>query len=105
MLVAKNLNNYSGGTDELWPFCGEVVEINGLFTEHQGVRFFQVQNVRPPGGEWLKATRYAQAWSERSGKPASLVGNWQDHDDRVQEIIERDGHLGLGPEADQEYFK
>ncbi len=105
VLVAKNLNNYSGASDELWPFCGEVIEINGLFTEHQGVRFFQVQNVREPGGDWLKATRFAQAWAERSEKPVSLAGNWQDHDERVQEIIDRDGRLGLGPEADQEYFK
>jgi len=103
ILVAKNLNNYSGGTDELLEFCAQPVEVNGLFTNHQGVRFFQVQNVRAPGGQWRKATRYLEAWSERSGKPAS--GRWYANDDRVREILERDGRLGLGLEADQEYFK
>ena len=105
VLVAKNLNNYSGGVDELLPFCGQLVDVNGLFTEHQGVRFFQVQNVRSPGGAWVKATRYAQAWAERSGKAPSLAGSWEVHDDRIKEVLERDGRLGLGPEADQEYFK
>jgi len=102
VLVSKNLNNYSGGADELSPFCNQNVTINGLFTEHQGVRFFQVQNIRPPGGSWQRANRYLQAWSERSGKPPS--NDWQDQDERVREIIERDGRLGLGPDADDEYF-
>ncbi len=105
VLVAKNLNNYSGAVDELWPLCGNIVDVNGLFTEHQGVRFFQVQNIRAPGGEWQKATRYLQAWSERSGKPLSVANNWQDHDERIQAVLDRDGRLGLGPNADQEFFK
>jgi len=105
VLVSKNLNNYSGAADELWQYCGQIVDINGLFTDHKGVRFFQVQNVRAPGGQWQKATRYLQAWAERSGKSASLAGNWEEHDDRVQSIIERDGRLGLGQAADEEYFK
>lgn len=104
VLVAKNLTNYTGAADELWQYCGQVVELNGLFTAHNDVRFFQVQNVRPPGGEWQKATRFLQAWAERTGKSLALAPNWQSHDDRVQEIIERDGILGLGQQADDEYF-
>lgn len=105
VLAAKNLNFYSGAVDELWPFCAETVEVNGLFTEHQGVKFFQVQNVRQPGGKWLKATRYLQAWSERTGQPLSVASRWYNNDDRVKTILERDGRLGLGVEADQEYFQ
>ncbi len=105
VLVAKNLSNYSGAAEELWNYCGEVVEVNGLFTEHQGVRFFQAQNVRAPDGQWQKATRFLDVWTERTGKPASLAKNWQYHDEVVNEIIERDGRLGLGPEADQDYFE
>lgn len=105
VLVAKNLTNYSGAADELWPYCGQNIQVSGLFTEHQNIRFFQVQNVRPPGGEWLKATAYNEAWAERSGKPLSQAIVWQSIDDRVKAVIERDGVLGLGPAADQEYFK
>jgi len=104
ILVSKNLTNYTGAADELSPYCDQVVDVNGLFTEHRGVRFFQVQNIKPSGGQWQRATRYLQTWSERSGKPASQASSWQDNDERVKEIIERDGVLGLGKEADQEYF-
>lgn len=104
VLVAKNLNNYSGAVDELWQFCGQQVDVNGLFTEHKGVRFFQVQNIRESGGQWQKATKYISAWTERSGKSPEQAKNWQDHDDRVKDIIEREGRLGLGTQADQDYF-
>jgi len=105
VLVSKNLTNYSGAADDLWPFCGEMVEVNGLFTDHKDVRFFQAQNIRKPGGQWQQTTGYLQAWSNRSGQPTSLAKDWQYHDARVKAIIERDGRLGLGPEADNEYFK
>lgn len=104
VLVAKNLTNYTGGADELIAHCGDVVDINGLFTTHQGVRFFQVQNVRTPGGPWKKAREFNAAWAERSGKPQSLAGRWYFNDDRVDAVLEKDGRLGLGPEADEEFF-
>lgn len=105
VLVSKNLTNYSGAADELWPFCGELVEVNGLFTDHKGVRFFQAQNIREPGGQWKQTTNYLQAWSNRSGQSQSLAEDWQYHDPRVKAIIERDGRLGLGIDADSDYFK
>lgn len=105
VLVAKNLNNYTGATDELLQFCGQQVDLNGLFTEHKGVRFFQVQNIRASGGQWQKATRYLSAWVERSGKTPQQAANWQYHDERVKDIIKRDGTLGLGTQADEDYFK
>ncbi len=105
VLVAKNLTDFSGAADELWNYCGQVVDVNGLFTTHQGVRFFQVQNVRPPEGKWLKATRYSEAWVARSGKDAGMARNWHEHDERVKAIIKRDGYLGLGQQADDEYFE
>jgi len=102
VLVAKNLNNYSGAADELSPYCGQTINVNGLFTEHQGIRFFQVQNLRAPGGNWQRADRYLQAWADRNGQ--SPPGTWYKQDERVKEILERDGRLGLGPEADKAFF-
>ena len=104
ILVSKNLNNFTGAAEELWQFCGQAVDVNGLFTNHKGLRIFQAQNVRASGGSWQKATRYVQVWSERSGKSPSLGKKWYLHDERVKEVIDRDGRLGLGAEADQEYF-
>ena len=105
VLVAKNLTTYTGAVDELSQFCGDVVEINGLFTTHAGVRIFQVQNFREPGGSWKKAREYSQAWAARSGQPVSRARKWYFSDERVDAILEADGRLGLGPEADEEYFK
>ena len=105
VLVSKNLTNYSGAADELCPFCGELVEVNGLFTDHKGIRFFQAQNIREPGGQWKQTTNYLQAWSDRTGQSRSLAEDWQYHDPRVKAIIERDGRLGLGIDADNDYFK
>ncbi len=105
VLISKNLTNYSGAADELWPFCGELVEVNGLFTENKGIRFFQAQNIREPGGQWKQTTNYLQAWSNRTGQSRSLAEDWQYHDPRVKAIIERDGRLGLGTDADNDYFK
>lgn len=75
-----------------------------MFTEHQGIRFFQVQNVRTPGGQWQKGTRYLQTWSERSGKSPSVASKWYKNDDRVKDVLEKDGRLGLGQAADEAYF-
>jgi len=105
VLIAKNLNNYTGAVDELSQFCGQQIDLNGLFTEHRGVRFFQIQNLRPSGGEWQKATNYLNAWVERSGKTPQQAVVWHNHDERIKAIIERDGRVGLGPQADQDYFK
>jgi len=102
VLVSKNINNYSGAQDELSPFCGQTLNVNGLFTEHQGIRFFQVHNLRTPGGDWQRANRYLQAWAERSGK--APANRWYNQDERVKEILQRDGRLGLGPEADKDFF-
>ena len=105
VLVAKNVTLYSGAADELWAFCGQDVEVNGLFTANKNVRFFQVQNVRTPGGEWKRANRFHEAWASRSGQSGSKARKWYKNDERVDEIIKRDGRLGLGPAADAEYFK
>jgi len=105
VLVAKNVTLYSGAAEELWAFCGQDVEVNGLFTENQNVRFFQIQNVRILGGQWQRANRFHQAWAARSGESGSKARRWYKNDARVDEILERDGRLGLGPAADAEYFK
>ncbi len=105
ILISKNLTNYTGAADELIGFCGRPVEINGLFTDHEGVRFFQVQNMREPGGQWKKATQFNQAWAKRSGKPVGLAGKWYLNDGRVDEVLTKDGRLGIGIDADEEYFQ
>lgn len=99
VLIAKDLNRYTGGAEELWPFCSQQLVINGQFTESGKARFFQVQNVRTPNGPWMKTSRFLEVWAEKNGQPVASANRWYTEDPRVKTILEQDGLLGLGPEV------
>ena len=86
-------------------FCGQEIEVDGLFTENQNIRFFQIQKMRPVGGKWEKADRFLDAWAETNDSSKSKAKKWYTRDPRVKEILEKDGKLGLGAEADAAFFK
>ena len=104
ILVSKNLTLYTGAAEELFGFCGQEVEVDGLFTENRNVRFFQVQKMRAVGGKWEKANRFHDAWAAEYGGKPKKARKWYKKDPRIKAIIERDGYLGRGLEADEEYF-
>lgn len=104
IIVAKNLTLYSGAAEELYSFCGQEIEVDGLFTEHRNIRFFQVQKMRAIGGKWEKATRFHKAWAKENETKPRKAKRWYRKDERIKTIIERDGYLGLGLEQDAEYF-
>ena len=99
VLIAKDVNRYTGGAEELWPFCSQQLVINGQFTETDKTRFFQVQNVRSPNGPWMKTSRFLEVWAEKNGKPLTSANRWYLEDPRVTTILEQDGLLGLGPDV------
>ena len=105
ILVAKNNTLFTGAARELVGFCGQEIEVDGLFTENQNIRFFQVQKMRPVGDKWEKADRFHDAWAETYGGKPSKAKKWYTKDPRVNAIIEKDGKLGLGAEADEAFFK
>lgn len=107
VMTSKNQTPFSGTADDLVEFCGQEVEVDGLFTENRGVKFFAVQFVRPVGGEWQRTNRFTGKWAERNGfdPGAKEAKQWFRNDPRVKEIIERDGFLGLGLDADAEFIK
>ena len=105
ILVAKNLTLYTGAAEELVGFCGQEIEVDGLFTENQNIRFFQLQKMRPVGGKWEKADRFLDAWAETNDSSSRKAKKWYTRDPRVETILERDGKLGIGAEADAEFFK
>ena len=104
ILVAKNLTLYTGASYELYGFCGQEIEVDGLFTENRNVKFFQVQKMRAVGGKWQKATRFHKHWADANDTKPRKAKRWYRKDQRIKTIIERDGYLGLGPEADEAYF-
>ena len=104
ILVSKNLTLFTGAAEELHGFCGQEIEVDGLFTTNRNVRFFQVQKMREVGGKWKKATRFHKAWAATYGGKPRKAKRWYRKDPRIKAIIERDGYLGMGPEKDAEYF-
>ena len=104
ILVSKNLTLYTGAAEELHAYCGQEVQVDGLFTENRNVRFFQVQKIKASGGKWKKATRFHKAWAAKYGGKPKKAKRWYRKDPRIKEIIGKDGYLGLGLEKDAEYF-
>ncbi|MEE8285145.1 MAG: hypothetical protein V3R72_00440 [Gammaproteobacteria bacterium] len=108
VLVTKNSTAFTGAAEELVDFCAMQVIVDGLFTEHRGVRMFAVQFIREaPDGKWRGANRFLGKWAVRNGlaPDAKEANQWFRHDRRVMRLIERDGYLGLGKEVDKQYFE
>ncbi len=92
--VVKNFEPFAGATVELRPFCGRKVLADGLIIENDKARLFALQFVRPlPDGKWRRANRFGRAWAK--SHPGKDPGQWFRHDERVGEIIARDGKLGI----------
>ena len=104
ILVSKNLTLYTGAAEELKGYCNQEVEVDGLFTENRGVRFFQVQKMRSPGESWKKANLFHKAWAAENNTKKRKAKRWYRKDTRVKAIIEKDGYLGLGAAEDEKFF-
>ncbi len=107
VLPVKNATAFSGTQVELLPFFGKRVIADGLFTTNHGYKIFALQFVKEaPDGKWRGANRFIKAWAEKNGVAADAkeAGQWFRHDPRVKALIEEQGKLGLGPEADKAYL-
>lgn len=108
VLAMKNLQtSFNGAVADLAPYCGQVVDVDGLLIgdeDQTAVKFYQVQHIRPTGGEWAKANGFTRAWAERFPE-ATGKGPWFRRDPRVLAEIGKDGYLGLGPEIDAEFIE
>lgn len=107
VVVAKNIQAiFSGAVEDLIPFCGKQVEVDGLMVGEGATRIYQVQFVRDieAGGEFQKTKRWSKVWNERYPELAKKKGPWFRKDPMVNALIERDGYLGLGLEADKKFI-
>ena len=105
VLPLKNQIPFAGAAWELIDFCGKRVTADGLFVDNRGYEIFALQFVRPVEGKWRRANRYNGRWLKEVGLPpdSGKVNQWFRNDPAVDALIEADGKLGLGPEADEEY--
>ncbi|MHA3976650.1 hypothetical protein ACW9UR_03100 [Halovulum sp. GXIMD14794] len=99
---------FSGAANELAPFCGQAVEVDGLLItdEELGAQnVYLVQMIRAAGSdEWTPANRWTKDWAE-ANPDAAGEGPWFRRDPRVLAEIEKEGWLGLGAEADAAFLE
>ena len=106
-LPIKNATPFSGAAAELIDFCGKRVTADGLFTTNRGYKLFALQFVREaPDGKWRRANRFLPKWAKQFGFAPNgpEIKQWFRNDPRVKALIEIEGKLGLGPEADAKYL-
>jgi hypothetical protein len=108
VLVFPNKNSqaaFSGATQELLPYCGQQVEVDGLLIDDDFVgatNIYLLQTIRAVGEpEWVKANSWTRVWAENNPDSAGS-GPWFRRDPRVLVEIASEGYFGLGLEADAE---
>lgn len=105
LLASKNIQPlFTGASIDLLPYCDQKVEVDGLLTGHSGTKLYQIQLIRAAGeDEWQKTDQWTAAWDEEFSDVGG-EGPWFRRDPRIQERLEAEGFLGLGPEADQAFI-
>jgi len=109
VLALKNSQPlFTGAVNELAPFCGQEVEVDGMMLVDPDTglnNVYQVQLIRPVGSaEWTKANRWTRDW-EAAYPEAKGPGEWFRRDPRINALLAEFGYFGLGPEVDAAYIK
>jgi hypothetical protein len=108
VLTNKDAAPFAGTVDELIDFCGKRVQADGLFSTNRGYTFFALQYVRElPDGKWRRANRFVPKWAAANGVDAKseTAQQWFRNDPRVKTLIEKNGKLGIGLEAEKKYLE
>ncbi len=107
-LVFPNKNAqtaFNGAVADLLPFCGQMVEVDGLILDDPDLgaqNIYLVQTIRLAGApEWTPANQWTEAWAA-ANPDADGPGPWFRRDPRVLAEIAREGYFGLGLERDEE---
>ncbi len=99
---------FSGAVDDLAPFCGQTVEVDGLLVGEAAATpapFYQVQRIRPQGAaDFIPADGFTTAWATRNPEAAAEGGDWFRLDPGVRGRIAAEGYLGLGLETDAAFI-
>ena len=99
---------FTGAVVELLPYCGQDVEVDGLLLDDPDLgahNVYLVQRIRPVGEEeWTEAKRWTEVWEEEHPE-AEGEGPWFRRSPRVEAMIEAEGHLGLGPAAEEAFLR
>lgn len=107
VLVYPNKNAqtaFNGAVADLLPYCGQVVEVDGLILDDPDLgatNIYLVQTIRLAGEtEWQRANTWTKAW-DAAHPDAAGEGPWFRRDPRVLAEIAAEGYFGLGLEEDE----
>ena len=90
--AAKGLIDFAGAALDLLPYCGKVIQADGLLLENPEAHLYFVQAVREKeSGPWIKADRFQADYDARHGKTEEW---FRQHPDGKR-IIGEDGVLGI----------
>lgn len=106
--VNKNIQTvFSGAVDDLLPYCGEMVEVDGLMVgEDIPAQYYQVQLIRRAvDDKFVKTNQFTKVWNRENPELAKAKGPWFRKDPRVNARIEAEGRLGLGLETDAAFVE
>ncbi len=99
---------FSGSANDLQPFCGKEVEVDGLLLvdADAGLKnVYQLQKIRLVGdADWTKANRWTKDWAAKNPTAAG-DGPWFRRDPRINAMIAENGYLGLGLDVDAAFIK
>jgi hypothetical protein len=111
VLVYPNKNAqalFTGAAQELLPYCGQQVEVDGLLLNDPEIganNIYLVQKIRSVGAtEWVAANQWTKDWAA-ANPDAAGEGPWYQRDPRVLAEIATDGYFGLGLEQDAAILK
>ncbi|MGQ0565043.1 MAG: hypothetical protein ACT4OK_08220 [Gemmobacter sp.] len=99
---------FTGAANDLQPYCGKVVEVDGLTLTDPDIglqNVFQIQLIREKGAaDWAKTNRWTKDW-QAANPDVPGKEPWFRRDPRVNADIAKDGYFGLGLEVDAAAIK
>ena len=99
---------FTGAAQELLPFCGKAVEVDGLLITDPDIgaqNIYLVQKIREVGAtDWIDADQWSKDWAD-AHPDAAGDGPWYARDPRVLAEIATNGYFGLGLERDAEILR
>ena len=105
--LKNNQPAFTGAASDLASYCGQKIQVDGLMIEDDDLNtrnIYMVQMIKTADGDWVKANQATKIWAKKYPE-AKGKGPWFRRDPRINEIIDREGYLGLGLEVDEEFIE
>ncbi len=90
--AVKNFDPFAGAVNDLQPFCGQVITVDGLLVRNPAMTMFVVQYKKPAGGAWSRGNWFTRDWQKANGGNGA---QWFRNDPTVKALIAEQGVFGI----------